>query len=202
MEAPTLIVFDVLWLIGDYPTSAASLVFAAMWHLHYVNRTLIFPFRIRGDKDKRMPALVMLMGVIFNCGNGYVQARWIFTLSGGYPTEWLADPRFLVGAAVFLTGWYINLQADDILRNLRKPGETGYKIPKGGFYRWVSCPNYFGEVVEWTGWAIATWSIGGLAFAFWTFANLVPRALTNHKWYRDKFDDYPAERRAVIPYVL
>jgi protein-S-isoprenylcysteine O-methyltransferase Ste14 len=95
----------------------------------------------------------------------------------------------------------LNKQADRTLRKLRGPGETGYKIPRGGAYTWVSCPNYLGEIVEWLGWALATWSPAGLAFAAYTAANLVPRALANHRWYRERFPDYPAERRAVIPYL-
>ena len=85
---------------------------------------------------------------------------------------------------------------------LRAPGESGYKIPRGGLYRWVSCPNYFGELLEWLGWALATWSTAGLAFAVYTAANLVPRALAHHRWYQERFDDYPAERKAVVPLVL
>jgi protein-S-isoprenylcysteine O-methyltransferase Ste14 len=88
------------------------------------------------------------------------------------------------------------------LFSLRRRGEKGYKIPHGGLYRWISCPNYFGELLEWTGWAIATWSLAGFSFALWTFANLVPRALSNHKWYRQKFADYPKNRKAIIPYIL
>jgi protein-S-isoprenylcysteine O-methyltransferase Ste14 len=104
---------------------------------------------------------------------------------------------------MFLIGFSINFQSDSILRNLRKPGETGYKIPRGGFFRFISAPNYFGEMVEWTGWAIATWSMGGAVFAIWTFANLFPRALSNHRWYRESFgDQYPKERRAVIPFLV
>ena len=86
--------------------------------------------------------------------------------------------------------------------NLRKPGETGYKIPQGGFYRWVSAPNYFGELLEWLGWAIATWSLAGFSFLVYTAANLGPRAITNHKWYLEKFDDYPEERKALVPFLF
>jgi len=75
-------------------------------------------------------------------------------------------------------------------------------MPRGGLFDLVSCPNYFGEVLEWTGWAIATWSLPGAAFAAFTFANLAPRALSNHEWYRRTFADYPASRRALLPYVL
>ncbi|MCA9611606.1 MAG: DUF1295 domain-containing protein, partial [Myxococcales bacterium] len=98
--------------------------------------------------------------------------------------------------------WAINHHADHVLRNLRKPGETGYKIPHGGLYRFISCPNYFGEIVEWFGFALAAWTFPGLVFAFFTFANLFPRALDHHKWYRGKFDDYPKSRRAIVPFVL
>jgi protein-S-isoprenylcysteine O-methyltransferase Ste14 len=69
-------------------------------------------------------------------------------------------------------------------------------------YRWVSCPNYFGEMLEWIGWAIATWSLAGSAFAIFTIANLLPRALANHRWYQTEFPDYPSDRRAVIPGLL
>ncbi|HDP80029.1 MAG TPA: DUF1295 domain-containing protein, partial [Spirochaetes bacterium] len=94
-----------------------------------------------------------------------------------------------------------NMHADHVLKNLRSPGETGYRIPAGGLYRFVSCPNYFGEILEWTGWALATWSLPGLAFALFTMANLVPRARAHHRWYHETFPDYPAERKRVIPFL-
>ena len=69
-------------------------------------------------------------------------------------------------------------------------------------FEWVSCPNYLGEMTEWAGWALATWSLPGLAFAAYTAANLAPRALAHHDWYRERFPDYPPRRRALIPYLL
>jgi len=80
-------------------------------------------------------------------------------------------------------------------------GETGYKIPHGGLFERVSCPNYLGEIIEWSGWALATWCLPGLSFAVWTFANLAPRARAHHRWYRAKFPEYPEERKALIPGV-
>lgn len=35
------------------------------------------------------------------------------------------------GSLLWLVGWLMNVHSDHILRNLRKPGETGYKIPTG-----------------------------------------------------------------------
>ncbi|NAW45030.1 DUF1295 domain-containing protein, partial [Salmonella sp. gx-f4] len=69
----------------------------------------------------------------------------------------------------------------NILMTLRKPGETGYKIPTGFLYEYISCPNYFGEIMEWIGYAILGWNLPALAFAIFTFANIGPRAIAHHK---------------------
>ena len=97
---------------------------------------------------------------------------------------------------------YINLHSDGILRSLRSDEIPGYQIPKGGAFELVSCANYFGEVIEWLGWACLTWSLAGLTFAIWTAANLIPRALAHHQWYRREFSDYPGKRKAILPYIL
>ncbi len=201
MEAPAPLLFAALFLWGSRTSSPVALVFLAMWLLHYLNRSFVFPFRRRGS-GKQMPLTIFGMASLFNGINAYVNGRSLVTLSPEYTTAWLSDPRFLVGISLFFVGFAMNQHADQILFRLRKPGESGYKIPQGGMYRYVSCSNYLGEILEWTGWAVATWSIPGLAFAVWTAANLVPRALSNHRWYRETFPDYPAERRAFIPYIL
>lgn len=200
MESPSVLLFLGVYAAGDLRAGAASLALLALWQLHYLQRTFIYPLRIR-TSGKRMPALIILLGMAFNSVNAWLNARWISHL-GSYDASWLADPRFLVGAALFLGGFALNIQSDGVLIGLRKPGETGYKIPRGGGFRWVSAPNYLGELVEWTGWAIASWSLAGLAFALYTAANLVPRALSNHKWYQEKFSDYPPERKAILPGIL
>jgi hypothetical protein len=200
MEAPAVALFALFFFAGNHRLEVVPLVFLGLWQLHYLNRTFIFPLRMRA-KGRRMPILVALLAIGFNTLNACVNARWIGHL-GSYGIEWFADPRFVLGTTLFLAGWLGNLHSDAILRNLRKPGETGYGIPRGGLYRRVSTPNYFCEIVEWTGWAIATWSSAGLAFAVYTAANLVPRALSHHSWYRAHFADYPPERKALIPYLL
>ena len=86
--------------------------------------------------------------------------------------------------------------------NLRKEKGDGYHIPKGFLFNRVSNPNYLGEFIEWLGWAIMTWSWAGLVFFLWTVCNLFPRAISNHKWYKSKFEDYPQERKAIIPNVI
>lgn len=197
MEAPAPVLFGVYFALGGSITVTA-IAFLIIWELHYFHRAFIYPFSLRG-REKRMPLLVVSFGFIFNLMNGYLNGRYIFHFSGGYANEWLTDPRFIAGVVLFAAGYIINRQSDQTLRNLRQPGESGYKVAHQGFYRWISCPNYFGELVIWFGWALATWSLAGLAFAVWTMANLVPRARAHHAWYRSNFADYPAERKALVP---
>lgn len=201
MESVSAIAFAACFALGERRASPVAIAFLLLWGVHYVHRAFIFPFR-RAGAPRRMPVVVCAMAVVFNLMNGYLNGRWLNTLSPPYPDGWLTDPRFLAGAALFVAGYLINLQSDEILRSLRAPGETGYKIPTGGLYRWVSSPNYLGEIIEWTGFALAAWSLPGLSFALWTVANLVPRAVAHHRWYRDTFPEYPVGRRALIPYLL
>jgi 3-oxo-5-alpha-steroid 4-dehydrogenase 1 len=192
------VLFAVVFLTGPRRADLVAILFLALWQGHYLYRAFVYPMLLRAGAP--IPVVVVLMAIAFNTLNASVNAYWVGTL-GRYPTRWLADPRFLAGVALFLGGMALHLWADRKLRRLRAAG-NGYQIPYGGAYRWVSSPNYLGEIVEWTGWALATWSLAGLAFALYTVANLAPRAIDHHAWYHREFPDYPAERRALLPYVI
>lgn len=198
MEAPAPLVFALCFLAGEYRASLTAWVFLLMWEVHYVYRAFIYPLGL-GGSGKRMPVVVAAIGFLFNALNSYLNGRYLYSFSGGYTNDWPTDPRFIAGLLLFATGYAINRQSDRTLRRLRENGEPGYAIPYGGFYRWVSSPNYFGEIIQWFGWALATWSLVGLMFAVWTAANLAPRALSHHRWYREYFVDYPPERKALLP---
>jgi 3-oxo-5-alpha-steroid 4-dehydrogenase 1 len=200
MELPAVLVAGAMFSIGEQSNTPPAYAFLAMWMTHYAQRAFIYPL-LRHDEGKRIPLRIVTLGVVFNVLNGYLNGRWVWHLSGGYPDRWLVDPRFVGGAIVFLAGYGINRHADSVLHRLRASGQTHYGIPLGGLYHWVSCPNYLGEIIEWTGWAIATWSWAGLGFAVWTAANLAPRAWFHHEWYRGRFADYPSQRRALLPGV-
>ena len=200
MEAASPLVFFACFILGSNTITVTGLAFLLLWEAHYIHRAFIYPFSLSGE-SKRMPVVVISLGIFFNFVNAYLNGRYIYTFSAGYANQWLADPRFIVGVGLFLAGFVINRQADRTLRNLRKPGELDYKVPYGGLYRWISCPNYLGEILTWVGWAVATWSLSGLSFAVWTMANLVPRARAHHAWYRANFSDYPPRRKALVPGV-
>ena len=199
-ESPAGVVFAAVYFSGQHALERAPLVLLAAWQFHYLVRTLVFPLRMR-ETGKRIPAVIVAMAILFNVLNAYVNARWISHF-GSYTDDWLVSAPFITGLALFAAGWTINQHADRVLARLRKPGETHYAIPHGGMYRFVSCPNYLGEILEWAGWAVMTWSLAGLAFAVFTVANLAPRAIATHRWYREQFPDYPPARRAIIPFLV
>jgi len=200
MESPAALVFAACFWSGGAPRSLPLLVFLGLWEAHYMHRAFIYPLRLTGE-GKTMPVVIVLMGLLFNTSNAVLNGKYLFSLSDGYAMSWLVHPAFLVGGALFIAGSILNHWADAALLRLRGSGGSGYQVPYGGLFEWIACPNYLGEIIEWTGWAVMTWSLPGLSFAVWTFANLAPRARAHHAWYRAHFPGYPAGRKALIPFV-
>jgi len=156
-------------------------------------------------------------------------------------------PSFVIGMTLCMLGFSIVYTSDQTLLRLKNMKSTKttttttptgeqsattsrqhrYSIPHGGLFEYISAPHYFGEIIEWTGFCIAsggTWA--SFSFVVWTVANLVPRAVATHAWYQHTFsgedptmlaarnkknDDsktslqlevYPPNRKAVIPFFL
>ncbi|MCF0201163.1 MAG: DUF1295 domain-containing protein [Bacteroidales bacterium] len=203
MESPVFIAMLVLWLCSDRRGDLVRLAFLFLFELHYFQRAFVFPFRMRGSS--KMPLSIILMGVTFNTLNALMQGGWIFYLSpeSYYPIDWLTKPIFIAGFLVFIIGMYINIMSDDTIRNLRKPGDSRHYLPKGGLFNYVTSANYFGEFVEWVGFAILTWSWSGAVFALWTFANLAPRAARIYEQYKMEFGDELNTKKVkrMIPFI-
>jgi 3-oxo-5-alpha-steroid 4-dehydrogenase 1 len=202
MEAPCLIACLATFLLsGGHNTALVPVLFMVIWQSHYVYRAIIFPLRMR-DRGKRMPISAVAFGMGFNTLNGFLNGYAFSHSEHLLDTTWLTTPQFIAGIGLMILGLGINIYSDNILRKLRAPGETGYKIPRGGLYRWVSAPNYLGEIIEWAGLALAASTPAALAFLAFSVANLLPRAVAHHRWYREHFPAYPAERKAIIPGIL
>ncbi len=200
MEIPVLIVVIYFYCVGNNPINL-SVVMIGFFCLHYFNRALIYPYRIKAD-GKTMPVMMILFSMIFYIVNGYMIGQYFGSFKS-YNLSWLSDPRFIIGAILFLGGFILNITSDNILLNLRKPGESGYKIPQSGMFKYVSCPHYLGEIIEWIGFAIMTWSLAGLAYAIIVVVPLFGQAINAHQWYLDKFGkDYPENRKAIFPGLL
>lgn len=203
MESPVFIVMLLLAIFSDRNTNPVCLIFLILFEIHYFQRSFIFPFLIRGKSV--MPLSVIIMGVVFNTLNAFMQGGWIFHVSpeNMYEISWLTTPQFVIGTIIFLSGMIINIHSDYIIRHLRKPGDTRHYLPKKGMFRYVTSANYFGEFVEWVGFAILTWSLAGTVFALWTFANLAPRAAKIYSNYKKEFGDELDTKKVkrIIPFV-
>jgi hypothetical protein len=200
MELPSLLIMGYFLLFGSRSREPFVWILFALWIAHYLNRTLVYPFRIRAT-PKRMPVVIVLSAIGFNLVNASLNGYYLAELADGYGPEWLRSPHFVAGAALFALGAWINLKSDAMLIALRRPGESGYRIPRGFLFERVSAPNLFGEMVEWSGFALMAWNLPALSFCLWTIANLLPRAMHHDAWYRARFPDYPHARRIVIPFV-
>ncbi len=203
MESPVFFAMAALWLLSDYKWQAAPMALLLIFETHYFQRSFIFPLKMRGNS--KMPLGIVAMGVVFNTLNACMQGGWIFYFAPGmgYYDDWFSKPYIYIGAAIFLAGFFINLQSDYIIRHLRKPGDTRHYIPRGGMFRYVSSANYFGELTEWVGFAVASWSWAGVVFAWWTFANLAPRSVSLYRRYEKEFGEEftSLKRKKIIPFI-
>ena len=203
MEAPVFVAMWVMWYLGGMTTELAPLALFSIIQIHYFQRSFIFPMLLRGNS--KMPVSIMLMGATFNTLNALMQGCWLFFYApkADYYADWFSKPYIYIGVAVWLFGFITNLHSDYIIRHLRKPGDKKHYIPYGGMFRFVSSANYFGEFMEWVGYAIASWSIPGVVFAWWTFANLAPRAGDLRKRYEQEFGEEftKLKRKRIIPFI-
>ena len=203
MESPVFIAMILLCVFSERSTNVVCLIFLILFEIHYFQRSFIFPFLIRGKSV--MPLSVILMGVVFNTLNALMQGGWIFYVApeNMYEISWLTTPQFIIGTLIFISGMIINIHSDYIIRHLRKPGDTKHYLPKKGMFKYVTSANYFGEFVEWCGFAILTWSLAGAVFALWTFANLAPRAAKIYDNYKKEFGNELDTKKVkrILPFI-
>jgi steroid 5-alpha reductase family enzyme len=201
MELPSLAIMTYyLFAFKDNFKSFVWILFV-LWIIHYVNRTIIYPIRIKST-PKKMPLAIALSAIFFNLINAELNGYYLSkqTVPEEYDLNWICSTHFLVGILLFSIGMYINIRSDNILISLRKPGETGYKIPKGFLFKYISSPNLFGEIVEWSGFTMMAWNLPALSFMVWTCANLIPRAKNHYDWNMKNIPNYPKERKIVFPF--
>ncbi len=208
MEIPGLIVFPIVFFMGSKSDQVVPLFFLAIWMIHYANRALITPLlmRVQPGSTSSFSFNVVIAGWITIFLHGYFNAAYISELGDQYTADWFNDPRFQIGIVIYLIGFILNIHSDSILRNLRSknpsPDEPRYKIPYGGGFKFVTCPQYLGEILSFTGFAVMTWNLGAVFVLAMTMGNLIPRAYYTHRWFHKNFENYPKERKAVIPFIF
>lgn len=177
-----------------------NMILLGMFVLHYFHRTFIFPAFIKSKNST--PFLPFISAFVTCLYNGILHGIYFIYIYEYEDHVWFYKPNFYIGVILYLYGLYVNIRSDSTLRNLRTGCDTGYKIPQGGMFEYVSCANYFGEIVEMWGYAIASLAFPAVAHAIFTTLFLSHRAMDHHGWYLKKFENYPKHRKSVIPFLI
>ena len=201
MECPALI--PVAYSIAAHNPKPLALLFMGLYALHYTYRSFVFPTLLKGNS--RMPLAIIAMGAMFNLTNSSLLCSSVVLFPKESYTDicsYISNWHFWVGLAVFFLGMYTHMKADHTIRHLRKPGDTNHYLPKGGMFDYVTSANYFGELLEWTGFAILLCNPAAWMFVWWTAANLVPRAHAINLKYKAEFGAAQVgKRKRVIPFI-
>ncbi|XP_028301004.1 polyprenal reductase isoform X2 [Gouania willdenowi] len=107
----------------------------------------------------------------------------------------------------FGLGYYIVLGLTALCSDLSAKGTVEtlvHRVPNGGWFELVSCPHYFAELLIYVSLSLVS---GGLSLTWWlvvlyVFFNQALAAQLCHELYVSKYESYPKNRNAFIPFVL
>ena len=201
MESPNLIIPITFYLTIRCKglTSIVNKCLICFFLLHYLHRSIIYPLYRMPKTTAPMPITVCVLAFGFCTWNSFQQSLSLLIVYQ-YSESWLNNLNFQFGITIAIIGMIINIYGDSVLLKLKKVEK--YSIPHGFLFDYISCVNYFGEIIEWIGFGIANWNLPATAFALYTFCNIGTRGYNHHQWYLKKFkEDYPKQRKAVIPFI-
>ncbi|XVE68545.1 hypothetical protein DITRI_Ditri09bG0076500 [Diplodiscus trichospermus] len=89
-----------------------------------------------------------------------------------------------------------------VLFLLRAKGNNDYKIPKGGLFEVVICPHYMFEILGFFGFSLISQTLFHFLSVWALLLYLMCRSYVTRKWYISKFEDFPKDVKALIPYVF
>ena len=199
MESPACLFMLVpLYLLYE---NVVACIFLFFWQFHYIHRAFIYPLTLKSEKN--VPFLIIIMAFFFNIFNAYLNGFYLISNEHIYTFGYLSNWNFILGASLFVIGFLANKKSDQLLKESRKLSPSSqYQIPDKFLYRFISCPNYLSESVQWLGWAIMVMGPPAWLFFFWTVANLLPRALSHHRWYKENLQGYSKAKKAFLPFIL
>lgn len=207
MELPATLVFWPAFFTGPRSGWAVPSIIAGIWAIHYLNRGFIFPSLLRVPRQSRtFSVVVVVTGMAVTTLHGYLHGAFLSRYGDHLTVAWLSDGRFIGGVLLYVGGLALNIHSDAVLRSLRttqevKRGDKIYRIPRRGGFVFVTNPQYLGELCAWVGFALVTWSLAGVFILAISAANLVPRAIATHRWYQQRFPDYPRARKILVPFL-
>ncbi|GAB6022093.1 hypothetical protein CHUAL_006235 [Chamberlinius hualienensis] len=173
-----------------------NVTFMSLWLVHFIHRGFVHPLYMRYS-SKTISVGIPLTGLTLAYFS-YIHASYL-TLAV-YPEGYVCHSSFIIGLTLFAIGFGLNKWSDVTLRNLRSnSGDAKYYVPTAAIFKFISCPNYLGEIMQWLGWALSTWSVEGLLYFLFVCATCVPRSKHNHQWCMKYVRNYPKDRNALIP---
>ena len=122
MEIPATVVFVWFYVHGPRARELTPLILGTIWMIHYGNRGWFFPLSIRVAKNRRstFSVMVMSMGMFVTAIHAYLNATFFTEYAPHLTRAWLADPRFLAGVVIYYCGFFLIVQSEAIVRNLRR----------------------------------------------------------------------------------
>lgn len=185
--------------------STAALL-AGCSFLHYIKRCIEVLF-VHKYSDTSRVEVVCAVSICGWYASNVAVTVWLTVPTcacGGPP-----DGRVLrvVGLALWLLGQVSNAYHHLLLRWLRTTGqplntESKYQVPRGGLFEYVAAPHYLCEMINWLGIALmcghsVVWVMHGCNLTY-----LSGRAVVTRRYYLEKVDGYPSERKSMIPFVF
>jgi 3-oxo-5-alpha-steroid 4-dehydrogenase 1 len=207
----------------------APLTMFCLYQLHYLQRTCVYPFT---SSPSEVTLAILLTSFVWNSLSAYLIASFISDMGVYPPEWLydprfiIGTVIYTAGYIINRQSDHIlsmlrkdkdnSKDDDDETKSLlehEKPADDPdcyvnpkthhkYYIPHGALFNYVSCPNYFGELLIWLGFAMLTFSLEGLTLFLMTFGNLCPRAIRYHRFYQEHFPNYPKNRKTLIPFVF
>ena len=201
----TLLVFwgVLIWRSRALGLPGTASLGAALWTAHFVRRTLESAVVHRYSKPS-IGAGDYLTEYLYYWGFA-AWVAWSLTAVAHQPPHPFLQA---FGLALFVVAEASNSRAHVMLRDLRSPNGSEKPLPRGFLFERVSCPHYFFEILSWVGFNLVTGTLAGVAFMAVGAGILGAWAHTRHVAYKKQFDGldgrelYPAQRRALIPYLF
>ncbi|KAF7811471.1 very-long-chain enoyl-CoA reductase-like [Senna tora] len=106
------------------------------------------------------------------------------------------------GIVLFLIGIGGNFYHHYLLSKLRGNGRKEYNIPEGGLFGLVICPHYLFEILGFYGISFISQTIYAFSFTLGTTFYLFGRSIATRRWYLSKFEKFPQDVKAIIPFIL
>lgn len=165
--------------------------------IHFFKRLLEVLFVHKYSGSMAMNSAITILSSYFIAFSSLI---YIQHLTKG-STEPNIDLKYF-GFIVFLVGIIGNFYHHFLLSKMRKKGENGYKIPKGGLFSLVICPHYLFEIVTFLGFSLISQTLFSFSSTIGTLFYLMGRSYATRKWYLSKFEDFPRNVKALIPFVF